>query len=284
MGGRIFREQRLKSVEKYGIMASYKFVQTPQSPLHERKKPMFNEKYAAGLEMFSAAHLLVLAVCIALLTLTILFRKRLASPRADKIFRYTLGSLLLVFETTFHIWTALSGGYSWGMFPPFGLCAITNLLTIIALFTDNRKIAGITLYWGLTGAFFSLIFVDITYMPPHFRFFHYFFVHFGFALGGLYFVLTGKLQPTRQGVNRSCLVLAIHSLIIYALDLIFKENWLYMTEPAVSGLPGFLSGPLYTVLWMVLIAGMINMWYGLIKLSMYASKRLTARRIPASSH
>lgn len=238
---------------------------------------MFNEKYSTGLEMFSVTHLIVIAVCIALLVCTIIFRKRFASPKADKAFRFTLGSFLLVFETVFHIWTAVNGGYSWDMFPLFGLCAMTNLLTIIALFTDNKKIIETTLYWGLCGAFFSIIFVDISYMPPHFRFFHYFLVHFGFALGGLYFVITGKVRPNRKGVNRSCMILLVHSLVVYVFDIIFDKNWLYMRAPAISGLPGFLSGPLYTVLWMLLIAGMINMWYGILKLSDHLGARMASR-------
>lgn len=253
---------------------------------HPRAKgvPMFNEKYSTGLEMFSAPHLIILAVCALVLVCTILFRKRLAAPKADKIFRYTLGGVLLTMETIFHIWTAVSGDYSWDMFPPFGLCAMTNLLTILALFTDNRKIVEVTLYWGLCGAFFSLIFVDITYMPPHFRFFHYFLVHFGFALGGLYFVITRKLRPTRKGVNRSCLILLVHSLILYPLDLLFHKNWLYMAEPAISGLPEVLSGPLYTGLWILLIAGMINLWYGVLKLSLFLGGKAAAHRAPAPTH
>lgn len=239
---------------------------------------MFNEKYATGLEMFSLPHLIVIAVCIALLVCTVALRRYFASPKADKAFRFTLAGLLLTFESVFHIWTAISGRYSWDMFPPFGLCAITNLLTIIALFTDNRKIIEVTLYWGLCGAFFSIIFVDIPYMPPHFRFFHYFLVHFGFALGGLYFVITGKLPLTRKGVNRSCLILLAHSLVIYVLDTVFDKNWLYMRAPAISGLPDFLSGPLYTVLWMLLIAGMINMWYGILKLSAGLGTPAASRR------
>ena len=239
---------------------------------------MFNEKYSTGLEMFSLTHLIVIAVCCVVMVCTIVFRRRFASPKADKTFRFALGSLLLIFEAVFHIWTAASGGYSWDMFPPFGLCAMTNLLTIIALFTDNHKIIETTLYWGLCGAFFSIIFVDITYMPPHFRFFHYFLVHFGFALGGLYFVITGKIRPSRKGVNRSCMILLVYSLVVYAFDLIFDKNWLYMRAPAISGLPGFLSGFLYTVLWMLLIAGMINLWYGILKLSNHLGARMASRR------
>ncbi|MGM9658091.1 MAG: TIGR02206 family membrane protein [Eubacteriales bacterium] len=225
---------------------------------------MFNDKYAVGLKMFSAAHLAVIAVCAAILVCVVVFRRYFASPKADKAFRWTLAGIMMAFEVTFHIWTAVSGNYSWDMFPPFGLCAITNLLTIIALFTDCKKIIEITLYWGLCGAFLSILFVDITYMPPHFRFFHYFLVHFGFALGGLYFVITGKVRPTRRGVNRSCAVLLVHSLAVLVLDLIFDRNWLYMTSPAIDGLPDFMSGTLYTVLWMLLIAAMINLWYYII--------------------
>lgn len=239
---------------------------------------MFNERYATGLTMFSATHFIVIAVCIVLLAATVCLRKYFASPKADKIFRLTLGSFLLVFETTFHIWTAVRGGYSWNMFPPFGLCALTNLLTMIALFTDNRKIVSVCIYWALCGAFFSIIFVDISYMPPHFRFFHYFLVHFGFALGCLYYVITGKIRPTRKDVNRSSIILLTHSLVIYVLDVIFEQNWLYMREPAIPELSKVISGPLYTIGWILLIAGMIQMWYGLLKLSIRLAKRITSRR------
>lgn len=126
----LFARRQLKKHILCAIICLW-FPRCSISHMQERNSPiMFNEKYATGLEMFSATHFIVIAVCIALLVCTIVFRKHFASPRADKAFRYTLGSLLLVFETVFHIWTAVSCGYSWDMFPPFGLCAITICLPL----------------------------------------------------------------------------------------------------------------------------------------------------------
>ena len=72
-------------------------------------------------------------------------------------------------------------------------------------------------------------------------------------------------------------ILLVHSLVIYALDTVFDKNWLYMKAPAISGLPAVLSGPLYTVLWILLIAGMINLWYGVLLLMKKAFSLQKAR-------
>lgn len=226
---------------------------------------MFNEKYNNQLSMFDLQHLLTLLVMLVIVVLIFMFKNRFTGNRRnDKIFRYSLASFLLVFEVVFHIWTLVNKQYTIDMLPLIGFCAMCNVLTIYYLFTDNRKVANLTIYYACDGAFFSLVFVDISYGIPHFRYFHYFYVHFGFLLAGLYYYATNKLTLSSKNINRASLYLILYTLVLLVLDFVFDKNWFYLKQSPVVEISDFF-GKLYTPLWIVTIALLLRGWYYLLK-------------------
>lgn len=219
---------------------------------------MFDEKYNNDLSIFNTQHLITLIVLYTILILFIIFKDYFKNPKREKIFRYTLASLMVLAEGGFHIWTLNNGGYGWDMIPFTGFCATTNLLTVIALYSDNRKLASISIYYSIVGSFFALFFVDITYGFPHFRYFSFFIVHFGFLLANIHFYIQDKLYINKKYLKLTMILMASQSIVLIILDLLFTKNWFYFIESPVKEVSDLFGQPLYGILWFITI-GLMDM-------------------------
>ena len=226
---------------------------------------MFNEYYNGQLSMFDTLHIITLIVLILIFVFVYLFKDKLSKPKNDKIFRISLGILLLVFESGFHLWTALNGGYSYHMLPLTGFCAMTNVLTIYALLFNKTHLFDYLIYYALTGSLFALIFVDTSYSIPHFRYFHYFIVHYGFLLASLYYFITKRIVITKKKYLIATISLFSYTMIVLIADLILEENWFYLFESPVKEISDFFGLPLYTILWIITIILLTSGWYILLK-------------------
>ncbi len=226
---------------------------------------MFDEKYNQDLSVFNTLHLITLAVLMTILVLFIVFKNYFKDSKREMIFRYSLASLMVLAEGGFHVWTIFNGGYGWDMIPFTGFCATTNLLTVIALYTDNKKVASVSIYYSIVGAFFALLFVDITYGPPHFRFFSFFIIHFGFLLANIHFYIQDKIYINKKYLTIAMVAMSSQSIILIILDLLFQKNWFYFMESPVKAVSDFFGQPWYAILWFATIVLMVFGIYGLLK-------------------
>ena len=226
---------------------------------------MFSESYNNSLAMFDMLHLSTLLVLIVIFLLIRWKKDFFVKPKNDLIFRLTLGFTLLGFESCFHIWVFVTGGYSYHMIPLTGFCAMTNVLTIYALLFNKIKLFDYLIYYALTGSLFALVFIDTTYGIPHFRYFHYFIVHYGFLLASLYYFITDRIQVNRKNYLTASSILLGYTLIVLVVDLLLEENWFYLFESPVKEISDFFGQPLYTILWIFFIILLTGFWYLLLK-------------------
>ena len=226
---------------------------------------MFNDKYLTGLEMFNLLHIITLLVMILIVFLTVMFSRKIkVNSKTDKIIRYSMATFLLVFELTYYIWTLADGNDFADINPFAAFCGMTNILTIIYLYSNSTKLANYVFYYALTGSFFSLLFVDITHAFPHFRYFHYFGIHFGFSLIAIYNYVIRRVKIERRSFNFASLYLISYTLVILVLDFILDENWFYFKESPVKEISDFF-GSFYPPLWIIVIYLLMNIWYFLFK-------------------
>lgn len=226
---------------------------------------MLNENLNGKLEMFNFMHLFTLLVLISIIVLFYIFRNKISNDRFEKVFRIFMGFFLLTFESLFHIWIYSRGSYSLSMIPLTGFCALTNVVTIILLFTNKTKYFKYVIYYALTGALFSLVFVDTPFGFPHFRYFHYFFVHFGFLLTSLYYYFTNRIEVSRKSYIISTIILFIYTQIVLIFDVLLHENWFYLIENPIKEISDALGNPWYTILWMIFNISFNYLWYIIIK-------------------
>lgn len=148
-------------------------------------------------------------------------------------------------------------------------CAMTNILTVYYLLTNNKKMANIVFYYGLTGSVLAILFVNITSVPPHFRFMHYFYNHFMFMLVAIYGFVIGRVKIERKVFNKAVKYLVIYALLLLVVNYSLDQNFFYFKESPLKGISDFLGPVLYPICWMAAIYLLLNIRYFLFK---YLSK------------
>ena len=226
---------------------------------------MFNELLNGRLSMFNTLHLITLSFLVIFFITMYCFRFHLSNDRRDLKFRIILGLSLLIFEASYHIWVLSRGSYTLEMIPLTGFCAMTNMLTIYALLFNKLKLFNYIIYYALTGAMFALIFVDTTYGIPHFRYFHYFMVHYGFLLASLYYFVTHRIEITFNYYIKASIILFSYTLFVLFIDWILKENWFYLFESPVKEISDAFGKPWYTILWILTIIILTGIWFIIFK-------------------
>lgn len=226
---------------------------------------MLNKDLNGKLEMFNLMHIITLVVLLTIMLLFYFYREKISNDKFEKRFRISIGLFLIIFETLFHIWRYTNGEYSRSMIPLTGFCATTNLTTAILLLTNKTKYFKYVIYYALTGATFSLIFVNTAYGFPHFRYFHYFLNHFGFLMASLYYYFTNKIEVSKKSFINASLILFGYTVFILILDLLLNENWFFLFENPVIEISNFFGKPWYTILWMMFNVLLNYFWFLLIK-------------------
>lgn len=225
---------------------------------------MFNEKYNNRVEMFDLTHIFTLLFMLLVTILVVRFAVKNKSLKKDKIFRITLASILLMLEVVHAIWKVVKGEFDYTELPIWWFCSTTNFITIYYLYKNDKKVASIAIYYAFTGALFSLIFISMSYGPPHFRYFNYFYVHFGFLLAAIYFLMTKRIQIDLKTFIRSCIYLFSYTIVILIMDIILEANHFYLFESPVKEISDFFGIPLYTIFWLITIFILNTSWYLLI--------------------
>ena len=226
---------------------------------------MFNEQLNHQLSMFDSLHLATLCCLVIMTVLLFIFRNRFKSPKYERIFRISLGSFLLFMELSNHLWIISKQEYSLDMLPFTGFCAMTNMLTILALLFNKTKFFNYLIYYAITGSLLSLIFVDTEYGIPHFRYFHYFFVHYGFLVASLFYLFTNTLTINYRNMIKAAVVVFGYSLIILIFDVLLHKNWFYLLENPLKDISDGLGSPWYTILWIFTIIVATHLWYVLLR-------------------
>ena len=227
---------------------------------------MFNEGLNHSLSMFDFLHLITLVFIILIFIIVYIFKNKLSSTINDRLFRIMLGIMLLVFELGFHVWVFSKGHYAIDMIPLTGFCAFTNLITVFALLANKPKLFNYIIYYALTGSMFALIFVDMSYRFPHFRYFHYFIVHSGFLLASFYYLITNRLPIRFKYFFKASLCLFCYTFFVLIVDIILKKNWFYLFENPVKEISEAIGSPWYTILWILTIVFLTYIWYLLLNL------------------
>jgi hypothetical integral membrane protein (TIGR02206 family) len=193
---------------------------------------LFDEKYQRDFQLFGWLHLLVLALVVGSLVGLYYLRGPLKNPTVGRIFRYTVAILIVVMETVYQVWIASTRGFSWVEFAPLGLCAMIEWITVVALLFDLRGVIKVIIPWAFVGASLSAIVVNMgtSYTFPHFRFFHYFGIHWLFLAANLYYLFTGKFRYTYRSLLRSTAWLAAVSAVVLAIDFATGQNFMFLRE------------------------------------------------------
>jgi hypothetical integral membrane protein (TIGR02206 family) len=193
---------------------------------------LFDERYVRDFELLGWLHLLILALAVGSLVGMHRARHHLRRPEIGRTFRVTVAILIVVGEVVFQVWMASLHGFRWAEFVPLGLCAMVEWITVVTLLLDLKRVAKVVLPWASVGSLLSFVVVNMgtSYGFPHFRFLHYFGIHWLFLVGNLYYLFTGQFRYTYRDLVRSTLWLAGVSAVVLAIDLATGQNFMFLVE------------------------------------------------------
>jgi hypothetical integral membrane protein (TIGR02206 family) len=193
---------------------------------------MFDERYAGDFHLFGWVHILILTLTIGSLFGLYYARGALKRPAVGRTFRYSVVGLIVVLETVFQMWMAWRNGFHWEEFVPLGLCAMMEWITVVALLFDLAGVVKVVIPWAFVGSTLSFIVVNMgtSYTFPHFRFFHYFAIHWLFLVGNLFYLFTGRFTYTYRDLVRSTMWLAGVAAVVLGIDLVTDQNFMFLRQ------------------------------------------------------
>jgi hypothetical integral membrane protein (TIGR02206 family) len=193
---------------------------------------MFDERYAGDFQLFGWVHILVLALAVGSLFGLYYLRGTLKRPIVGRVFRYSVATLIVVLEVVFQVWMASRNGFNWVDAVPLGLCAMMEWITVVALLFDLAVVVKVVIPWAFVGSTLSFIVVNMgtSYTFPHFRFFHYFGIHWLFLVGNLFYLYTGRFTYRYRDLVRSTTWLAGVAAVVLGIDFATGQNFMFLRQ------------------------------------------------------
>jgi hypothetical integral membrane protein (TIGR02206 family) len=226
---------------------------------------LFDERYARDFQLFGWLHILILTLAAGSLVGMYYLRDRLTIPAVGRVFRYAVATLIITLEVVYQVWIASRNGFHVVEAVPLGLCAMMEWITVVALLFDLKRVIKVVLPWAFVGSGLSFIVVNMgtSYTFPHFRFFHYFGIHWLFLVGNLYYLFTGAFRYAYRDLVRSTVWLAGVSLCVLVIDLVTNQNFMFLVEwpEEMDFVNKFIAFPLNTVLLMLGAFIIFNLFY-----------------------
>ncbi|MCL6571778.1 MAG: TIGR02206 family membrane protein [Bacillus sp. (in: Bacteria)] len=186
-----------------------------------------NENY--DFQMFSASHFFILAILILVSTGLYSYKDRL---KADKWRHAEIGIaiLLIIMETSYHLWMYVNGIWHVSYAIPLELCSISLILTVLLLLTRKKIIYELLLFTALLGASQALVTPLLDFDFPHFRFLHFFYTHLMIIWVPLYFTWAKGYRPTIWSVVKVLVFLNVLLPIIIFINKMVDGNYLFLSH------------------------------------------------------
>lgn len=153
------------------------------------------------------------------------------SSKYERLFALTL----LVMEVLYHVGMIVTGRWGLSDSLPLELCSISLLVAIVLLWTGNRHLYDFIFFAGIGGALQAMATPVLDVGFPHFRYFHFFYTHIGIIITALYFTWMKGYRPTFIGIIKTMIILNLLLPLIFAVNVFFQGNYMFLREKPVNG-------------------------------------------------
>ena len=143
---------------------------------------------------------------------------------------------------------------------PLQMCSISAILAGVVIFWKNQWLYEFLFYWGIPGAFHSLLTPEFTVGTEGFLFVEYFISHGGIILNALFITLYLDMKPRKGSWWKIALWSHIPLGIVGFLNWILDANYMYLCEKPMVNNP-FIIGEWP---WYILILEVVGLFHFLI--------------------
>lgn len=188
-------------------------------------------------KLFGTFHLIWLAL-ITGIVLFLIYGWKNPTEKAKRRARYTLVTILVVAESSWHIWNVYWGHWSVQTMLPLHACSIMIIISIFMLLTGSYPLYEIVYFMGIGGAMQAVLTPEADiYGFPHFRMFQTLIVHSTLMLTGIYMTAIEDYRPTWRSLWRVMAYINIYALVVFGINFLLGSNYLYvMHKPPTASL------------------------------------------------
>jgi hypothetical integral membrane protein (TIGR02206 family) len=190
---------------------------------------MFSVTEMTDFTFLSMPHVITLVIFFLTCFLFVYYRKQLQSHQP--IIKWTLFSILLLSEVSYHLWRVLTGQWEVADLP-IQVCSLSTFIALYLFFKNNKKVFNLLYFIGIIPPILSMVTPDIVYQFPHFRFLKYFIHHSAIPITVLYFILFEGYRVPRKAVLTSFLTLNIIAVPVFFLNKILDTNFFFLANPS----------------------------------------------------
>ena len=143
---------------------------------------------------------------------------------------------------------------------PLQMCSISAILAGVVIFWRNQWLYEFLFFWGIPGAFHSLLTPEFTNGTEGFLFVEYFISHGGIILNALFITLYLDMKPRKGSWWRIAIWSQIPVGIIAIINWFIDANYMYLCEKPIVNNP-FIVGEWP---WYILILEAVGLLHFLI--------------------
>ena len=192
------------------------------------------------LEIFSntwwKTNLLTIGVIVFLLILG-----KFSKSKNKELLAKVIGSVLIFRAIGVHFYWHHLGIWTIESSLPLHLCGLSAILSGIVLFWRKQLAYECLYYWGLPGAFHSLLTPEFTNGTEGLLFFEYYLSHGGILLAALYLTLLLDMKPRKNSWWKIFLLSQLLIPIIGSINWLLNANYMYICNKPIVENP-FLFG------------------------------------------
>lgn len=163
--------------------------------------------------------------------LALLITAKFIAPKHRKQFSNAVGLFLVFINVFIHMYQISRNEWSIQSSLPLNLCSLSAILSGVVLCWRNQLAFEFLLYWGIPGAFYSLLTPEMTLGAEGWYVYDYYISHAGIIFSALYLVWFLNLRPRPLSWWKVFLYSQYLLIAVGIIDNLVGANYMYALEP-----------------------------------------------------
>lgn len=185
----------------------------------------------APFQLFSAEHLLALAVILGINILMVVVLHGGNRPRLREAVRWSLILIQLLNQVAWNWWQAAVGIWMPAYSLPFQICTLSEALCVVLLLTRSRPLFLLLYFWCLAGSGNGLITPDLmAYSFPHFKYWIFFSAHGANITVIIFMAVAYGFRPYWRTIWQVALATNVYLAAMLFVNLWTGGNYMYVSH------------------------------------------------------
>ena len=219
------------------------------------------------IEIFSPLWWKFLSATVITVAVLIFLGKKI--PAAKEIIRKICGALLVAVSILLHVYLIYLVKWNLHTSLPLQVCSLSGILSGVVLLWHNQFTYELLLYWGIPGAFYSLLTPEMTQGSGTVFIYEYYISHGGIIFSALYLSMVYGMCPRKYSWLRIFLFSQLLLPVAGTADYFLNANYMYLrAKPEVQNI--FFAGDWP---WYILVLDAVMLFHFIIVYLAFKLKR-----------